>query len=255
MAIIWEDKVVQSDGSVKRYQVRTAGNTRRLYTNGVFHSQFNPAKPISGSVWDLLFLPSFIVERGRPLRVLVLGVGGGSVIRLIQHFLAVEQIIGVDLDRHHLHVAKTYFGVNHDSVALIEGNAIEYVDHYQGPEFDLIIDDLFGDDDGEPERAVEVTESWFNRLASLLSSTGMLVFNFDRERAYKKSDLSRNFYRQQGFAQLAKLTTPLYENFIVALGRSPLSGREFLSKLREYPELDDRRASCRLNYRIRWQSL
>ncbi|QKQ25565.1 hypothetical protein [Candidatus Reidiella endopervernicosa] len=53
MALLWYRKEGES-----RYEVRSAGATRRLYTNGVFHSQYNPNRPISGSVWGLLMLPA-----------------------------------------------------------------------------------------------------------------------------------------------------------------------------------------------------
>ena len=49
MAIVWQDT---RDGT--HYQVRTAGKTLRLYTDGVLHSQYNPVKRLTGSVWDLL---------------------------------------------------------------------------------------------------------------------------------------------------------------------------------------------------------
>ena len=71
MAVLFE-KV--ANGRV--YQVRSAGNSRRLYTDGVFHSQYNPNHIITGSVWDLLFLPSQFYAKGALKRVLVLGVGG-----------------------------------------------------------------------------------------------------------------------------------------------------------------------------------
>ncbi len=39
--------------------MRTAGKTLRLYTDGVFHSQFNPNHAVTGGVWDALMLPAF----------------------------------------------------------------------------------------------------------------------------------------------------------------------------------------------------
>ena len=54
MAILWQKTVDQN-----RYEIRTAGKTRRLYTNGVCHSEFNADKIFTGSVWDLLILPAW----------------------------------------------------------------------------------------------------------------------------------------------------------------------------------------------------
>jgi spermidine synthase len=76
VSLLWERRI---GGTL--YQVRNAGRTRRLYTNGVFHSQYNPARPVTGSVWDLLLLPAFFYAPGELRRVLVLGVGGGAVIQ------------------------------------------------------------------------------------------------------------------------------------------------------------------------------
>jgi len=45
MAIIWQKNI---DGT--KYEVRAAGKTRRLYTNGVCHSEFNPDKLVTGSI-------------------------------------------------------------------------------------------------------------------------------------------------------------------------------------------------------------
>ena len=73
MALIWE---TEQDGV--RYEVRRAGQTLRLYANGVQHSEFHPKRLLTGSVWDLLWLPALLHEPARFRRVLVLGLGGGS---------------------------------------------------------------------------------------------------------------------------------------------------------------------------------
>ena len=72
MATIWEQNI---EG--KLYEVRTAGASVRLYRNGVNHSQWNPNRPLTGSIWDLITLPTLY----RPTRtiddVLILGFGRG----------------------------------------------------------------------------------------------------------------------------------------------------------------------------------
>ena len=170
MAVIWK-----KDINGIRYEVRTAGNTRRLYTNGVVHSQFNPLHPVTGSVWDLLLLPAFFYHQDVVKRVLVLGVGGGAVIRQLLHFLAPERIVGVDLDPVHLYVAKRFFGVNREKVQLIESDAAEWMQRYRGTAFDLIIDDVFRDSEGEPFRAIGVTPQWVDALLKHLSADGAVV--------------------------------------------------------------------------------
>ena len=91
-----------------RYQVRTAGRTRRLYTNGVFHSQYNPANPVTGHVWDLLMIPAFFHAPDSVQRVLVLGVGGGAVIGLLRRFVSPAAVVGFELSPLHVFVARRF---------------------------------------------------------------------------------------------------------------------------------------------------
>ena len=76
MAIIWSHR---ENGHL--YQVRGAGASLRLYTDGVLHSQFNPRRVVTGSVWDLLWLPLFFRSSPAPDRVLLLGMGAGTAVR------------------------------------------------------------------------------------------------------------------------------------------------------------------------------
>gem|GEM_PF-4276042 len=57
---------------------------------------------MSGGVWDLLFIPSLFLEAGAVKRVLLLGVGGGAVIRQYLTFMQIEKLVGVELDPMHL---------------------------------------------------------------------------------------------------------------------------------------------------------
>jgi len=174
MAIVWEKETRSG-----HYQVRHAGGSVRLYKDGVFHSQWNAKRPLSGGVWDLLFLPSLFMPVESIKRVLVLGVGGGAVIRQYLEFLPFEKIVGVELDPIHLQVAREHFGIRSKRVELIEADALSWVDNYHGEPFDLVIEDLFTEVSGEPVRVADATAVWFEQLAGLLRPGGTLVINFE----------------------------------------------------------------------------
>lgn len=251
MAVIWQ-KQQQVDGKVVNYEVRSHGRTRRLYTNGVFHSQFSPARPVAGSVWDLLLLPSFMLPLGEIKRVLVLGVGGGAVLKQLEYFHQPECIVGVELNPVHLQVAKRFFGVQGQCFELIEADAIQWLKNYRGEKFDLIIDDLFGENEGEPARAIDVDESWSTLLLKHLSPSGALIINFDSPKVMKRTEL----LKQKKLVRSGKLksawcfSTPLYENNIACFSRLSQTRSEFRGQLKCFNELDESKASCHLNYRL-----
>jgi len=232
------------------YEVRSAGRTRRMYTDGVFHSQYNPQHGVTGSVWDLLFLPSQFYAPGELKRVLVLGVGGGAVIHMLNQFSAPEQIIGVELSRIHLQLAKRFFDLRYRNLQLVCANAIEWLIEYDGEPFDLIIDDLYSERDGEPERAIAADASWFDVLMDNLSERGMLVMNFVDLKDWKQSAYFKDAFVSDAFPAAYRFTTPTCRNAVVALQRQPKTLVEFRSRLREQAVLDERRAGCRLRYKV-----
>ncbi len=246
MALLW----YKQDGDT-RYEVRSAGHSRRLYTNGVFHSQYNPRQPATGSVWDLLLLPAFFLGEGQPRRVLVLGVGGGAVIRQLNHFFAPELIAGVELNPVHLEVARDFFEVEQANVELHQADARWWLKQYRGAPFDMIIDDIFTDTDGDPQRAVPADGPWMRGLLKHLSDDGVLVTNFGSAEELNACAYFHQPAITKRFAAAFQLTTPLYENAIGAFVRQSADSASLRQRLRQTPGLNPDLKHGKLNYRIR----
>jgi spermidine synthase len=245
MAVLWERRV---NGTL--YQVRSAGRTRRLYTNGVFHSQYNPVRPATGSVWDLLLLSAFFYAPGELRRVLVLGVGGGAVIRQLQQFVRPELIVGVELSAVHLAIARRFFGVRGEGVALQQADAVDWLREYRGPGFDMIVDDLFADCDGEPQRAVFPDASWVRRLSDCLVRHGMIVTNFASPLELEVSAYLTHRACRRRFRSAFQLSTAQNHNAVGVFLKKPAAARQLRERLKRVPALDPRKARG-LRYRIR----
>lgn len=246
MAILWQKR---SGGTL--YEVRSAGRTRRLYTDGIFHSQFNPANPVTGSVWDLLLLPAFFHSPHALQRVLVLGVGGGAVVRQLLHFVRPTTVVGVELDPMHLQVAGRFFGLRRKGVVLHQAEAQGWVRKYCGAPFDLIIDDLFTGRDGEPVRAIAADAKWFGDLERLLSPSGTLVVNFPTAEALRNCAYCAEADVRGRWRSAFRLTNPKDENAVGVFLRTPAQSRALRTRLAGIPALDTRRKNSRVHYRIR----
>jgi spermidine synthase len=246
MAIVWQKNL---DGI--RYEVRMAGKTRRLYTNGVFHSQYHPERATAGGIWDLLMLPAFFLPPHKVQRVLVLGVGGGAVIRQLQRYVQPRHIVGVELSPVHLEVARRFFGVDDNIAELHQAEAVAWLNQYDGPPFDLIIEDLFGEQNGEPVRAVKADMNWCNALARHLTRDGILVMNFIDMPEMRQSECLNKSYLTKRFKAAFQFSLPLYENVIVAMLKSEADGRQLHKHLRRVVELDAAHKSRGMDFRLR----
>lgn len=210
MAVLWRKEA----GGV-RYEVRSAGRTLRLYANGVLHTQHNPARLFTGSVWDLLVLPALLLPRP-PRRALVLGVGGGAAVHQLLRLFPDIAITAVELNPVHLSVARRFFGLRDARVTLVQDNAVTWLAMREGEPFDLVVDDLFGEQDGQPCRAVEADDDWFDLLATHLAPGGLLVVNFPDARAVRASAWGQGGGVRGRFPAALSLATPTCQNRVVA---------------------------------------
>ena len=171
---------------------------------------------MSGGVWDLLFIPSLFLPEGTVKRVLLLGVGGGAVIRQYLTFLPIEAMTGVELDPTHIKVARQHFGVRQRNVELISADAINWVASYRGPGFDIVIEDLFTEREGEPVRVIQASEDWFGSLRSLLRPGGALIINFEDSAQLRASGAAYQKAVGGGVNCVYGFTLPSYGNCVGA---------------------------------------
>lgn len=246
MALLWNKKTRNT-----LYEVRSAGRSLRLYTNGVFHTQYNPGQPLTGHIWDLLMLPAFFYPCGDIKRVLVLGVGGGAVMQLLRHFVRPVKIVGVELNPVHVYVAKRFFKLSGPDLQLVTADAMQWLRDYRGEKFDMIIDDLFTEENGEPVPVASANAEWFRLLGRRLSRQGMIVRNFTDRDEIKKSAGLTNKKISAGFASVFQFNATFNENFAVAYLKQSSNSRQLRKRLVQTPGLNPALKTSRLRYRIR----
>jgi hypothetical protein len=235
---------LQSDGT--RYEVRGHGATRRLLSDGVFHSAWNPRTGLTGRTWDL-FLPAAFTLAAPPARVLVLGIGAGTILLQYRRFIDPATLIGVDLNPVHIEIGRRFFGLDDAAADLYEADARDWTSAWDGPPFDLVVDDLYGHVAGEPERGVAMTAAWARTLAKLVAPGGALVANFISRRELAGCAQLQSARGRAGYAGGWRIQGPRDHNAVGVFCRQATTAAATRARLRQVPGLDDRRA-CPLRY-------
>ncbi|MFT7220263.1 MAG: spermidine synthase [Candidatus Azotimanducaceae bacterium] len=215
------------------YEVRTAGASRRLYTNRAFHTQYHPKHLFTGAIWDCLSLPSLCLNEP-PKRVLVLGVAGGTVIHQLQQLHAPTSVIGIELDAMHISLAKKYFSLNYDNLQIIHADAKAWLAGSRAT-FDYIVDDVFlhaedggqGDGEADPARSVELDINWFDLLKKHLSPDGVLIQNHIDEAQAQFA------CKQLANTRLIQFETQGFENQVLAAFPRNKSADHYKSQLKK----------------------
>jgi len=231
--------------------VRGAGSSLRLYTDGVLHSQFSPRRVVTGSIWDLLWLGLYFDPRPEPSRVLLLGLGAGTVVLQLQALFPNARFTAVEQDPIHIEVARTHFGVDETRTQIHCQDAVAFVARYRGPRFDLVIDDLFIGSAGTPRRAVSCDHRWLKQLKHCLDPHGILSINFADHAELKGSALVDCLKTPSGFKSGFGLRSPATENVIAALLPFKAQSADLRAHLAATPDLASFLKSKHLRFQIR----
>ena len=182
----------------------------------------------------MLAAPSLFLPPKSAMRVLLLGVGGGAVIRQLQFLMDKPLVVGVDLDPVHIDVANNWFGVAQTNAELHLADARHFVAGTAlSSAYDLIIDDLFYDEGGEPCRAVAADCSWSDQLFSLLNPDGVVVVNELSVRALRHSGFNRHPLVHSRYV----CHLPQYENRIGVFVTGASGLKDWRAALHHHPRL------------------
>lgn len=125
---------------------------------------------------------------GRFNNVLVLGVGGGTVIQLIEKYFPNAKITGIEIDPEMIELGRKYLNLSENSnLKIIIADAISWVNKkYHSSNhgtFDLILVDLYI---GNQSPRALINKEFLEKLKTLLSNHGIVIFNRLRNRETKE---------------------------------------------------------------------
>lgn len=126
----------------ERVEVRETATGRELRIDGTFASSYRPGSVVTGSVWDAIAAPVLLLPEARVRSVLLLGLGGGSVARVVRALCPRARIVGVELDPEVVQVARRAFDLDSLGVEVVIADALDVL-RAAVERHDVVIDDVF----------------------------------------------------------------------------------------------------------------
>lgn len=134
-----------------------------------------------GILYDVWKKPLELVHRTKNIehRVLILGLGGGTVVKLVKKFWPEARITGVDLDSKMVEMGKKYLGLDGSEIEIVIVDAHKYVEKQSKfkskfKKYDLILIDLYVGF-SYPEKFEQ--DNFLKLILKLLSNDGIAIFN------------------------------------------------------------------------------
>jgi spermidine synthase len=213
-----------------RVRIDDSGGTRALVVDETFASFYRPGEIATHCVWDAIAAPILWLSPKRRRRILILGLGGGSVARLARALAPDAEIVGVEFDPEVVRLAREYLELDSLDVRVVVADAFSWLKTSRG-RFDAILEDIFighGDDVHKPDWIPEPG----HRLArARLARGGVFVSNTLDEHV----EVAREM--RSVFPALVTIETEDYDNRVLVAGSEGLTGLALRRRVADSPIL------------------
>lgn len=143
---------------------------------GATHATWHPYQLMTGHAWDAITAAT-LLHPGTLNRLLMLGLGGGTVLRQLRHFLPDLEITAVEIDGEMIRLARKYMDLDSLNIQIKHVDAFEFLKETHGG-YDVLIDDLYRCGEQDVERPARVDGELMATHCRQLNPGGTLVMNF-----------------------------------------------------------------------------
>lgn len=209
-------------------EIRIIGGVRYLYIGGSVQSGWDPENP-DHIIYDYTKLIATALAAwkdsgiNKTARVLIPGLGGGSLCRVIKKYYPSFTIEAVEIDSVITELARKYFCID-SSVTVHTCDARAFIEQ-SSSYWDIIIPDAFGEK-GIP--AALSTLEFYSAVKSRLTAGGIVIANTWLE-TRNENNTARTIY--EAFGPMYDLRYPGGDsNRVILCGREPLPGPAEMKK-------------------------
>jgi len=200
-------------------RIDETAETKTLVVDETFASFYRPGEVATHCVWDAIAAPILWLAPKRRRRILILGLGGGSVARLARAMAPDAEIVGVELDREVVRLARAHLALDELDIRVEIADALGWLEKAKGS-YDAILEDVFigrGDDVHKPDW---IPEPGHSLARARLSRGGVLVSNTLEESARVAKQM------RDSFESVVSIETEDYDNRVLVAGSGGLGGAE-----------------------------
>lgn len=181
---------------------------------GATHATWHPRLLLTGHAWDAITAAA-LMGRRPPESLLLLGLGGGTVLRQLRFFLPDTRMTAVDIDGGMIRLARSHMELDRLNVEVIEEDAYAFL-RQNTRTFDVLIDDLYRCGERDVERPAPVNPDTLREMGRHLTPEGCLVMNFVLGTGHRDLHLGARRAFCKTFEHVRALQPPLSHNEVLA---------------------------------------
>jgi spermidine synthase len=198
-----------------------------------FASFYRPGEIATHCVWDAIAAPILWLRPELRRRILILGLGGGSVARLARALAPEAEILGIELDRDVVRLAREHLDLDALEIDVEIADAVEWLKTAPPSKgrYDVIVEDIFIGEGDDVHKPAWIPEPAHRLARNRLARGGLLVSNTLDERGRIVRAM------RDAFPKVVSIETEDYDNSVLVGGGEGLGGRALRARVAADPIL------------------
>jgi spermidine synthase len=143
---------------------------------GGTHATWDQHRILTDYAWDAIAAAALLRKKAPPRTLLMLGLGGGTAIRQLKHFIPTMRITALEIDETMVDLARRYMGLDDLDIDVVVGDAYDYI-RTCNKTFDAVVDDVYLGGASDVFRPKAHDAPLMEQLCQCLNPNGVLLAN------------------------------------------------------------------------------
>lgn len=203
------------------------------------HAWWHRDRFLTGLAWDNIAAGALLRPEGPPKSLLMLGLAGGTALRILRHLLPDCDFTAVEIDAEIIELAREHMTLEALGAEIIVADAYEWAEKSQR-RFDVVIDDCYFAGEEDVFRP-QTRAAWgVDLLADLLRPGGLLLTNLITGSGHRRMQSRTRAAFKRRFPTVRSVTTPESMNETLVGGDRVRPGGVLDGWTQAFPDATDR---------------
>jgi spermidine synthase len=170
----------------------------------------------------------------------MLGLAGGTSLRILRHLLPACRFTAVEIDRDIVRLARRHMDLDATGVEIVVGDAYAWLRKNRRA-FDVVIDDIYLAGRTDVFRPQAMDRSLLKNLRRCVAPGGVLAVNLVTGPGHRAAQSATRRLLRDNFAEVRSVTSPAAQNEVVVAGTAVATARRLRERVDAFANASDRR--------------
>ena len=186
---------------------------------GAVHAFHHRRRFLTGLVWDMLAASALLGKKDAPRSVLMLGLAGGTTLRILRHLLPSCRFTAIDIDGEIVRLARQHMALDATGTEVVVGDAYEWL-RKNCRTFDVVIDDIYLAGRTDVFRPQAMDRPLLDNLRRCIAPGGVLAVNLVTGPGHRTTQSATRRILRDAFPEVRSVTSPAAMNEVLVAGQA-----------------------------------